>query len=89
MNVSLPDLSCQELVELVTDYLEGQLPEDDRARFEIHLGYCDACRKYLGQMRQVLSTAGKLRDDELQPEAMGALLEAFRAWKKGPGSGPG
>ena len=84
---SLADLSCRELVELVTDYLEARLPEDDRARFEIHLGYCDGCRQYLRQMRQVLSTAGRLHEEKVQPEAVDTLLQAFRAWKKGPGSG--
>ncbi len=83
---SLPfDLSCQELVELVTDYLEERLTVEERTRFELHLGYCDACRKYLQQMRQVLAATGKLTEESLAPRAKESLLAAFRTWKSGNG----
>ncbi|HET6438516.1 MAG TPA: zf-HC2 domain-containing protein [Anaeromyxobacter sp.] len=86
--IRLPqDLSCQELVELVTDYLDGSLPAGERTRFELHLGYCDSCRNYLRQMRQVLSTTGRLSEESLAPEARDALLRAFRTFKAGPGGG--
>lgn len=85
MTVAVPDLSCRELVELVTEYLEQALPPDDRTRFELHLGYCDSCRSYLRQMRQVLETAGELTEESIEPEARRSLLEAFRDWKRGPG----
>ncbi len=88
MTRSVPDLSCRELVELVTEYLEGKLPLDERTRFELHLGYCDACSGYLRQMRQVLETAGELAEESLEPEARGSLLAAFRDWKRGPGGKP-
>jgi anti-sigma factor RsiW len=83
MTPSVPDFTCQELVELVTDYLEERLSADDRVRFELHLAYCDLCRRYLAQMRLVLATAGKLAEASLAPDAREALLGAFRAWKKG------
>ena len=88
MKLSVPDLSCRELVELVTEYLEGRLPLEERTRFELHLGYCDYCRTYLRQMRQVLETAGELREESMAPEARRSLLAAFRDWKRGSGGGP-
>ncbi len=85
---SLPfDLSCRELVELVTDYLEGRLSVEDRTRFEMHLCYCDPCRNYLQQMRQVLQAAGKLSEESMAPGARDSLLAAFRTWKAGNGGG--
>jgi anti-sigma factor RsiW len=76
-------LSCQELVELVTDYLEGALTEDDRRRFEDHLATCDGCRAYLDQMRVTIRVAGELTPEDFPPEAERALLEAFRGWNAG------
>jgi anti-sigma factor RsiW len=75
------DLGCQELVELVTDYLEARLSAEDRTRFEVHLEDCDACRSYLLQMRQVLAATGRLSGEAIAPQALGALLAVFRAWK--------
>ena len=74
-------LSCQELVELVTDYLEGALPEEERARFEAHVDPCRGCREYLEQMRTTIALAGRLEPAALRPEAEEALLAAFRGWK--------
>ena len=88
MKLSVPDLSCRELVELVTEYLEGRLPLEERTRFELHLGYCHYCRTYLRQMRQVLETAGELTEESVTPEARTSLLAAFRDWKRGSGGGP-
>lgn len=83
----VPDLSCRELVELVTEYLEERLSYDDRTRFELHLGYCETCRMYLRQMREVLASAGEIREESIAPEAQDALLRAFRGWKGGSGGG--
>jgi anti-sigma factor RsiW len=85
MTLSVPDLSCRELVELVTDYLEEKLSPEDRTRFEMHLTYCDWCRTYVGQMRQVVDTAGKLTEEAIEPDTRDALLAAFRGWKRGSG----
>ena len=85
MTRALPNLSCRELVELVSDYLSGHLSPDDRTRFELHLAYCAPCRVYLEQMRQVLASAGRLTEASLSPAARQALLSAFRGWKKGAG----
>jgi anti-sigma factor RsiW len=74
-------LSCQELVELVTDYFEGALPAEGRARFEAHIGGCDGCVAYVEQMRTTIELVGRLEPDDVTPEAQAALLGAFRNWK--------
>jgi anti-sigma factor RsiW len=76
------ELTCRELVELVTDYLEGALPDEERARFEAHLVECDGCAAYLAQMRDTLRIAGRLREESIAPEARESLLRAFRDWKE-------
>jgi predicted anti-sigma-YlaC factor YlaD len=81
MTVDVEQLSCQELVELVTDYLEGALSEADRVRFDNHIGPCDACRIYVEQMRQTIELVGHLSVDALTPEAERDLLEAFQGWR--------
>jgi anti-sigma factor RsiW len=74
----MAELSCQEMVELVTDYLEGTLPSRDRRRIAKHLSKCDACARYVEQMRETLSLLGTVPVDTLSPEAQSTLLEAFR-----------
>jgi anti-sigma factor RsiW len=74
-------ISCQELVELVTAYLEGALSGDDRARFEEHLAGCVGCTNYLEQMRTTIRLTGMLSPESLSPAAESALLGAFRSWK--------
>ena len=81
METDLEQLSCQELVELVTDYLEGALPAEERARFEEHVGPCDGCREYLAQMRTTLQLVGRLSPETISRETEQALLTAFRDWK--------
>ena len=76
------DLTCQELVELVTDYLEGSLSAPQRVRFEEHLAMCTGCRNYLAQMRQTISLLGKLTEESIPPQARDDLLGVFRNWKK-------
>lgn len=77
------DLACKELVEIITDYLEGRLPAGEKARFEKHLEGCGGCRNYLEQMRQTITLSGKLTEDSVQPEARDELLSVFRKWKQG------
>jgi len=73
-------IPCQEMVELVTDYLEGALSWRERRRFERHIAGCDGCRTYLEQMRQTLRVLGRLDEETISPEARDALLHAFRDW---------
>jgi len=77
-------LTCQELVELVTDYLEDALPPAERARFDSHIRQCDACLTYLQQMRTTLELLGSLSPQHVDRDAERTLLQAFRAWKARP-----
>jgi anti-sigma factor RsiW len=77
------ELTCRELVELVTDYFEDRMAPAERARFERHLEVCESCQAYVDQMRQTLAALGRLPEEELSPEAREALLAAFEDWKAG------
>lgn len=74
-------MDCNELVELVTAYLEGALDLGTRARFDIHLTECDGCDNYLQQLRTTVETLGKVGGDELDPAFRNRLLTAFRDWQ--------
>jgi anti-sigma factor RsiW len=76
------DLSCQELVEFVSDYLEGALDPKQVARFEEHLSICEGCSTYLDQMRATIALAGSLTVESLPSPARDRLLAAFRDWKR-------
>ena len=77
------ELSCRELVELVTAYLEDALPADERARFDAHLTACDGCTAYIAEMRTTIELAGRLEPELLGDEARDRLLASFRDWKHG------
>ncbi len=77
-----PELTCRELVELVTEYLEGTLPAEGRRRFEEHLADCDGCSTYLAQMRRTVRELGRLTEDSLDPATRDQLLTLFRGWKR-------
>ncbi len=74
-------MDCNELVELVTAYLDGALDLDTRARFDMHLLECDGCENYLEQFRSTIKTLGRINDDQLDPVYRDRLLEAFRNWR--------
>jgi anti-sigma factor RsiW len=76
-------LSCQELVELVTAYVEDAMPSDERKRFERHIETCDGCGQYLEQMRTTIRLTGHLTPEAVSPEAERNLLAAFRSWSSG------
>jgi anti-sigma factor RsiW len=75
------EMTCRELVEVITDYIEGALPAHHRRRFEQHLAECAYCVNYLEQMRATIDTLGELREESIPPGAREELLEAFRAWR--------
>lgn len=77
------DLTCEELVEIVNDYLEDAMSPEERLRFEDHLEICEGCRNYLEQMRTTIRLVGRLREGDIAGEAQERLLEAFRDWKTG------
>lgn len=72
-------LDCQELVELVSDYLDDAMSPDERGRVDVHLAECDGCVSYIEQMRITIWLTGTLGVDNLEPAAMADLLAAFRA----------
>ena len=77
------EISCQEVVEVVTDYLEGRLSPEDVAIFEAHLELCDGCRWYVEQMRTTIGLTGRLRVGDLSPAARADLIAAFRGFRTG------
>ena len=76
-------ISCQEVVELVSDYLEQALPADDAALLEQHLNFCDGCVWYVGQVRTTINVVGELRAEDVPEETKAKLMIAFRDWKRG------
>jgi predicted anti-sigma-YlaC factor YlaD len=75
-------LTCRELVELVTDYLEGAMTPDLQARFEEHIMTCAPCQAHLDQMKQTIEVVGRIPEESVAPAAEHDLVEAFRDWKK-------
>ena len=76
------DLECREVVEAVTDYLEGAMAPGDRLVFDHHLAFWVGCQDYLEQMRTVIRVAGRPAADAVPPETMAGLLRAFRDWRR-------
>jgi anti-sigma factor RsiW len=72
-------MTCQELVELVTEYLEGALPRDDAARFDEHVAACPGCETHLEQVRSTIAVT-RASGDRVEPAAVSPLLDAFRDW---------
>lgn len=76
------ELTCRELVELVTDYLEDDLPAHERARFDAHLVECEGCRRYVEQMRATVRLTRTAGPPQELPPQMDALRDAFRGYKR-------
>ena len=77
----MSDLTCRELVELVTDYLEGALSRADRRRYETHLAGCPHCTEYLAQMRKTIELTGTLTPDDLTPQMQDDFIALYRQWR--------
>jgi anti-sigma factor RsiW len=77
------DLTCKELVELITGYLEGSLHGRRRRRFESHLAACEGCTRYLAQMETTIRATGRLTEEQVTDEQKTVLLAAFRGWASG------
>ena len=75
-------ITCSEVVELVTDYLERALPAEETTLFEQHLNFCEGCIVYVEQMRATAETVGRVREEDVPPETKEKLLAAFREWKR-------
>jgi anti-sigma factor RsiW len=75
-------LTCQEVVEAITDYLEGTMCANERRRFDAHLAECPHCVHYLEQMRSTLAALGRFDGESLAPELRDGLLACFRGWRE-------
>ena len=76
------ELTCKQLVELVTEYFEGALAAGELERFEEHLVYCGPCVTHVEQMRETIHAVGALREEDLDPALADELLTAFRGWRE-------
>ena len=85
--IDVEALSCQELVELITDYFEAALSPADLRRFEEHIEGCDGCTEYLEQFRRTIQLTGTLTPADLTPAAESTLLDVFRSWNAAQGDG--
>ena len=74
-------ITCSEVVELVTDYLEGALDADQTSLFEQHLNFCDGCVTYVDQLRVTIEAVGHVEEEDVPPAARDRLMQAFRDWK--------
>lgn len=74
--------TCREVVELVSDYLEGALPPVLRNKVEQHLSWCRGCRDYLEQMRETIRLTGRLGEESIPPDIRDELVVAFRDWRR-------
>src|SRR3954454_4835212 len=76
-------ISCQEVVELVSDYVEQALPADEATVFEQHLNFCDGCIRYVDQVRKTINVVGELRAEDVPDDTKEQLLTAFRDRRRG------
>lgn len=82
MSIFAPsELVCQQIVELVTDYLEGALSRAQRRRFEAHLAACEHCTEYLAQMRATIDAAGRIEREDLTPAMREDFAVLYRRWR--------
>ena len=78
------EFSCQEMIEVVTNYLDDALPADERQRYERHLSYCAGCSTYLDQMRETIRQTSMVpRDESLPPALREKIVAQFRSWRRG------
>jgi anti-sigma factor RsiW len=75
------EMACNELVETITAYLDGTLPDHDRRRFDAHVAECPSCTEYLTQMRETIARLGTLDEMTLARETREGLIAAFRNWR--------
>ena len=75
-------VTCQEIVELVTEYLEHALESETAELFEEHINFCDGCEAYLAQIRATIATVGAIEDEDVPDATRERLLNVFREWKR-------
>jgi anti-sigma factor RsiW len=77
----IDEMACNELADVVTEYLEGTLGDENRQRLEAHLAECSYCVEYVEQFRETIAATGELTLESIAPERRAELLEAFRGWR--------
>jgi hypothetical protein len=82
MSRTVEPISCQEVVELVTDYLENAMSPEDVARFDHHLSLCEGCVFYVEQIRMTIAAVGRIGEEDVPPEVRDDLVAAFRDFKR-------
>ena len=82
MAESADHLSCREVVELVSDHLDGALSAEEVALFEQHLNFCEGCVWYVEQIKTTVDALGEIREEDLPPEAKNPLMTVFRDWRR-------
>lgn len=87
MNTPGDMLTCREVIELVTDYLDGALPPDDLARFQHHINDCDGCDGFVDQIRTTIRVTGQSTPEMLTADERDRLVAAFRTWNTAPAKG--
>ena len=75
-------VTCQEIVELATEYLEHALDSEAAEVFEEHINFCDGCEAYLGQLRTTIATIGSVAPEEPPAATQQRLLSAFKEWRR-------
>jgi anti-sigma factor RsiW len=75
-------LTCREVIELLSDYVEGSLSTDDQRRVDEHLALCDGCATYLEQIRETIRLSGMVSEEQVPEPEKTALLDAFRDWRR-------
>lgn len=86
-SVDFGGITCQQFVELVTDYVEDQLDQHTRLRFETHVAGCPGCVRYVDQMRETQRAIGRVRLEPISAPARAQLMAAFRAWRSAESGG--
>jgi anti-sigma factor (TIGR02949 family) len=74
-------ITCQEVVELVTEYFDGALATDEADLFEQHINFCEGCDWYVDQLRATVATVGRVEEEDVPEEMRERLMTAFRDWK--------
>jgi anti-sigma factor RsiW len=75
-------LTCQEVIELLSNYIDDALEPGDRRRVDEHLALCDGCSTYVDQMRETIRLAGMVTEEQVPEDEKAALLAAFRGWRR-------
>lgn len=87
MSEPAEDLTCRELVEVITDYFDGAMSPDEHARFERHLRDCTGCQAVISQFRTMVEVTGHLTEEQISEEQREAMRVVFRGWREAAPSG--